>query len=76
MRPSRSEARADSRGGIAQGWRDKLKAHAKEEIKKKGLEKITVEELVAAITPKGREDVPDSVKSELLMRVRKFLSTT
>eukprot|EP00911_Craspedida_sp_UC1_P000693 UC1_evm1s529 len=36
------------------GWRDKLKAHCKEVVKQRGLEQITVEELVAQITPKGR----------------------
>lgn len=36
------------------GWRDELKEHCKEIIRRKGLEKVTVEELVAEITPHGR----------------------
>jgi enhancer of yellow 2 transcription factor len=36
------------------GWRDDLKEHCKEVIRRKGLEKVTIEELVAEITPKGR----------------------
>uniref|UniRef100_A0A8C5ZTA8 Transcription and mRNA export factor ENY2 n=1 Tax=Marmota marmota marmota TaxID=9994 RepID=A0A8C5ZTA8_MARMA len=37
------------------GWKDQLKAHCKEEvIKEKGLEHVTVDDLVAEITPKGR----------------------
>jgi len=36
------------------GWRDELKEYCKEVIRKKGLEKVTVEELVADITPQGR----------------------
>ncbi|RYH29923.1 hypothetical protein EON65_06815 [archaeon] len=36
------------------GWRDELKEHCKEVIRRKGLEKVTVEELVAEITPHGR----------------------
>jgi enhancer of yellow 2 transcription factor len=36
------------------GWRDELKEYCKGEIRKKGLEKVTVEELVAAIAPHGR----------------------
>ncbi|CAM9207919.1 unnamed protein product [Chrysoparadoxa australica] len=44
------------------GWRDELKEHCKEIIRSKGLEKITVDELVAEITPKGRASVPDDVK--------------
>ena len=55
------------------GWRDELKAYCKDVIKNKGLEKITVEELVAEITPRGRATVPDAIKAELLQRIRKFL---
>ncbi|XP_012500750.1 PREDICTED: transcription and mRNA export factor ENY2 [Propithecus coquereli] len=36
------------------GWKDQLKAHCKEVIKEKGLEHVTVDDLVAEITPKGR----------------------
>jgi enhancer of yellow 2 transcription factor len=36
------------------GWRDELKEFCKEVIRRKGLEKVTVEELVAEITPQGR----------------------
>ncbi|KPP78020.1 hypothetical protein Z043_102507, partial [Scleropages formosus] len=65
-------------------------------IKEKGLEHVTVEDLVAEITPKGRGIhrsnlkilvpvlvvhhsymvtlVPDSVKKELLQRIRAFLA--
>ena len=56
------------------GWRDELKNYCKEVIKNKGLEKITVEELVAEITPRGRATVPSAIKAELLQRIRKFLT--
>jgi len=56
------------------GWRDQLKQHCKEVVKQKGLEHITVDDLVAEITPKGRELVPDQVKKELLQRIRAFLA--
>lgn len=39
---------------VSSGWRDELKEYCKEVIRRKGLEKVTVEELVAEITPKGR----------------------
>lgn len=39
---------------VASGWRDELKESCKEVIRRKGLEKVTIEELVAEITPKGR----------------------
>uniref|UniRef100_A0A9J8DJ80 Transcription and mRNA export factor ENY2 n=1 Tax=Cyprinus carpio carpio TaxID=630221 RepID=A0A9J8DJ80_CYPCA len=56
------------------GWRDQVKALCKEVIKEKGLENVTVEDLVAGVTPKGRALVPDSVKKELLQRIKAFLS--
>ncbi|XP_042596219.1 transcription and mRNA export factor ENY2 [Cyprinus carpio] len=56
------------------GWRDQLKALCKEVIKEKGIENVTVEDLVAGVTPKGRALVPDSVKKELLQRIRAFLA--
>uniref|UniRef100_A0A3B4U3G5 Transcription and mRNA export factor ENY2 n=1 Tax=Seriola dumerili TaxID=41447 RepID=A0A3B4U3G5_SERDU len=85
------------------GWKDQMKAHCKEVIKDKGLEHVTVEDLMVEITPKGREGtempftpltiasveggaltrccvcskrflVPDSVKKELLQRIRAFLA--
>ncbi|XP_037311035.1 transcription and mRNA export factor ENY2 isoform X1 [Pungitius pungitius] len=36
------------------GWKDQMKAHCKEVIKDKGLEHVTLEDLVVEITPKGR----------------------
>ncbi|VDH99805.1 transcription and mRNA export factor ENY2 [Mytilus californianus] len=56
------------------GWRDQLKQYCKEVVKQKGLEHITVDDLVAEITPKGRSLVPDNVKRELLQRIRTFLA--
>jgi len=35
-------------------WRDELKEYCKDVIRRKGLEKVTVEELVSEITPHGR----------------------
>ena len=58
------------------GWRDELKEYCKEVIRSKGLEKITVDELVAEITPRGRATVPDEIKADLLQRIRKFLQAT
>ncbi|KAI3358131.1 hypothetical protein L3Q82_003134 [Scortum barcoo] len=36
------------------GWKDQLKAQCKDVIKEKGLEHVTVEDLVTEVTPKGR----------------------
>ena len=58
------------------GWRDELKEYCKDVIRRKGLEKVTVEELVAEVTPHGRSTVPEEVKAELLKRIRSFLQST
>ncbi|KAG2405239.1 uncharacterized protein HKW66_Vig0044940 [Vigna angularis] len=42
-------------------------------VKKKGRNNVTVDELVHVITPKGRASVPDTIKAELLQRIRTFL---
>lgn len=55
------------------GWRDELKAHAKHIVKERGVENVTVDDLIAEITPKARETVPDSVKRDLLQRIKAFL---
>lgn len=55
------------------GWRDELKQYCKEIVRAKGLENVTVDDLVAEITPKGRALVPDQVKKELLQRIRTFI---
>ena len=58
------------------GWCDDLREHCKEVIRSKGLERITVDELVQMITPRGRDTVPDQIKADLLQRIRQFLQST
>ncbi|KAF0024292.1 hypothetical protein F2P81_023094 [Scophthalmus maximus] len=41
------------------GWKDQLKAHCKDVIREKGLEHVTVEDLVTEVTPKGRAAAPE-----------------
>eukprot|EP00957_Ditylum_brightwellii_P077353 5877961-Ditylum_brightwellii.AAC.1 len=43
------------------GWRDEMKDRAKESIRSRGgITKVTVDELVADLLPRGRASVPDS----------------
>ncbi|KAH1128674.1 hypothetical protein J1N35_000052 [Gossypium stocksii] len=55
------------------GWKDEMKALCRAHVKKKGRNNVTVDDLVHLITPKGRASIPDSVKAELLQRIRTFL---
>ncbi|KAJ4710852.1 Transcription and mRNA export factor ENY2 [Melia azedarach] len=58
------------------GWRDEMKALCRAYTRKKGKNNVTVDDLVHVITPKGRASIPDSVKAELLQRIRSFLAST
>ncbi|TPX50528.1 hypothetical protein SeMB42_g00676 [Synchytrium endobioticum] len=57
------------------GWRDDLKIYCQEMINKRGLSNVTVESLVAEITPRARASVPENVKAELLASIRKTIET-
>ncbi|GMY26521.1 transcription and mRNA export factor ENY2 isoform X2 [Fagus crenata] len=58
------------------GWRDEMKTLCRQFARKKGRNNVTVDDLVQVITPKGRASIPDSVKAELLRRIRTFLAST
>ena len=55
------------------GWRDQVKMTCKEVVKERGLDKITVEDLVQEVAPKGSQMVPDEIRKELLRDIKKFL---
>eukprot|EP00657_Telonema_sp_P-1_P005309 TRINITY_DN22599_c0_g1_i1.p1 TRINITY_DN22599_c0_g1~~TRINITY_DN22599_c0_g1_i1.p1 ORF type:complete len:107 (+),score=8.68 TRINITY_DN22599_c0_g1_i1:120-440(+) len=59
---------------LSSGWHDGLKAHCAEVIRRKGLDDISLDTLVEEITPHARDTVPDTVKQELLRRIRTFLN--
>ncbi|CAH8603798.1 unnamed protein product [Schistosoma intercalatum] len=56
------------------GWSEELKSHCRDVIRDRGIENLTIDDLVAEITPVGRRMVPDTVKQELLDEIRSFLS--
>ncbi|KAG8054179.1 hypothetical protein GUJ93_ZPchr0001g30856 [Zizania palustris] len=58
------------------GWRDEMKALCRAYARNKGRNNVTVDDLIHVITPKGRASVPDSVKAELLQRIRSFLMSS
>ncbi|DAZ93605.1 TPA: hypothetical protein N0F65_003655, partial [Lagenidium giganteum] len=58
------------------GWRDEMKAYCKDVIRSKGIDQITVEDLIEEITPKGRGEnasVPESVRAEMLEKIKSFI---
>lgn len=56
------------------GWRDEMKATCKDIIKDKGVENVTIDELIADLTPRGRATVPDIIKRELLHEIKGFIA--
>jgi len=50
-----------------------MKEMARETIRNHGLSKVTVDELVNEILPRGKASVPESIKTDLLKAVRNFV---
>ncbi|RWS17373.1 transcription and mRNA export factor ENY2-like protein [Dinothrombium tinctorium] len=58
---------------LESGWKEELLAMCKEYVRCKGVDSLSVDELVSYVTPKARQMVPDSIKRELLQRIKQFL---
>ncbi len=63
---------------IESGWKDELKNYCKgkryaELIRNKGLDRITVADLVEELKPRARATVPPKAKEELLARIKNFI---
>merc|ERR1740138_1696092 len=54
------------------GWREELKKHCVAYIQNKGIEKVTIEEITADIAPRGRQKLPEALKTDLINRLRIF----
>lgn len=59
---------------IKSGWREEVKEYCKEVIKAKGLDNVTVEKLIADITPFAKSKIPEDVTAELLERIKCFVT--
>ncbi|KAI8893615.1 transcription factor e(y)2-domain-containing protein [Globomyces pollinis-pini] len=56
------------------GWKEELKIYCREVIQTKGLDHVTIDDLVKEITPKGKAMVPEAVKNEMMTKIRKYLT--
>lgn len=56
------------------GWLKEVRENCKELIKKRGVNNITVEEMVEDLAPKYQALVPNQIKKELLESIKLFLS--
>ena len=53
-------------------WREQLTEYCIEYLKNKGVERVTVDEIVAKIAPQGRATVPEALKEELVEQIHSF----
>mmetsp|Transcript_87592 Transcript_87592/g.121590 ORF Transcript_87592/g.121590 Transcript_87592/m.121590 type:complete len:103 (+) Transcript_87592:64-372(+) len=54
------------------GWREELRKQCVEFIQNKGVEKVTLEDMINDIAPKGRASLPEKLKVEVFNRLRTF----
>eukprot|EP00386_Alphamonas_edax_P010061 GDKI01032768.1.p1 GENE.GDKI01032768.1~~GDKI01032768.1.p1 ORF type:complete len:116 (+),score=16.25 GDKI01032768.1:103-450(+) len=57
---------------VKSGWRDDLKQHCIDYIRARGVERVTVDDIMSAVRPRAKATVPDDVRAELLAKVRQF----
>ncbi|KAL8022782.1 putative transcription factor, enhancer of yellow 2, transcription factor EnY2 superfamily [Plasmopara halstedii] len=55
------------------GWHDEMQLHCKEMIRHKGIDQVSVEDLIEEITPVGRASVPEAVKNYLLTEIKALI---
>ncbi|CAI5737610.1 unnamed protein product [Hyaloperonospora brassicae] len=56
------------------GWHEDMKQFCKAVIRNRGIECVTVEDLIEEIVPRARAAVPEEVKSETLEKIKAFLA--
>ena len=54
------------------GWKEELKNHCKEIIRSKGIEKVTVEDLVEEIAVRAKNAIPLKLKEDVLAKVKVY----
>ncbi|KAK6622919.1 hypothetical protein RUM43_008770 [Polyplax serrata] len=55
------------------GWRDEMILLCRKVIAESDVNKLTVDDILDKITPQGRALVPDTVKKELLQKIKTYL---
>ncbi|TGZ55865.1 hypothetical protein CRM22_010271 [Opisthorchis felineus] len=58
---------------IETGWNEKVKQACKDYIKTKGVDNISVEMVVQAISPSAKQIIPPGVRQDVLDQLRRFL---
>ncbi|PSN47545.1 Transcription and mRNA export factor ENY2 [Blattella germanica] len=55
------------------GWRDQIQMLCRDVVRERGVNNLKLDDLIAEVTAKGRALVPDSVKKELLQKIKVYL---
>lgn len=55
------------------GWKDKLTEFCKKVVKEKGVDNVSIDDLVSQVSPVAQKNVPPHVKQELLKQIKVFL---
>ena len=56
------------------GWEEDLRKYCARIVREKGVENVTLDDLVSEVTPVARRNVPDKLHEECVSQVRQFLS--
>lgn len=59
---------------IASGWQDAVRERCTAIVDERGVDNVTVEELVEAVTPFARAMVAPGAKAELIAELREFIA--
>ena len=55
------------------GWKDKLTEFCKKVVKEKGVDNVSIDDLVTQVSPVAQKNVPPHVKQELIKQIKIFL---
>ena len=59
---------------VESGWRDRLKSAAKDYIRSRGVDNVTVDEVITSLSSSAQATVPPEVKAATLDHIRKFVA--
>lgn len=55
------------------GWQDELFKYCVKVVRDRGVENVTLDDLLSAVAPVARKNVPEELKDSAVTRIRSFL---
>ena len=56
------------------GWEEELRKYCRKVVQDRGVDSITMDDLLHQVTPVARKNVPSEVRDEAVQRIRQFLT--